>query len=37
MDEQDFQNKIKARDRRNNIIVITLSVVLVALGILYFM
>ncbi|HDR50540.1 MAG TPA: hypothetical protein ENN90_02815 [Mariniphaga anaerophila] len=36
MNEQDLQKKIKARDRRNNIIVAVLSVILVALGVLYF-
>ncbi|RIH63317.1 hypothetical protein D1164_20230 [Mariniphaga sediminis] len=37
MNELDVQNKLKARDKRNNIIVIALSVILVALAVLYFM
>jgi chromosome segregation ATPase len=37
MNEQEEQKKIKAKERRNNIIVIALSVILVAVGVLYFM
>ena len=37
MNEQDIQKKIKAKERRNNIIVIALAVILVALGVLYFL
>lgn len=37
MNEQDFQKKIKAKDRRNNIIVISLAVILVAVGVLYYL
>ncbi len=37
MNEQELQKKIKAKDLRNNIIVAVLSVILVALGVLYFM
>jgi FtsZ-binding cell division protein ZapB len=36
MNEQDLQKKIKAKDLRNNIIVAVLSVILVTLGVLYF-
>ena len=37
MDELEFQKKIKAKERRNNIIVIALAVILVAVGVLYFL
>jgi len=37
MNEQDLQKKIKAKDRRNNIVVIALSVILLALGVMYFL
>lgn len=37
MNELEIQEKTKARERRNNIIVIILSVILVGVGILYFM
>ncbi len=37
MSELDAQQKQKAKDRRNNIIVIILSVILVALAVLYFL
>ena len=37
MSELDIQKKQKAKDRRNNIIVIALSVVLVALAVLFFL
>jgi len=36
MNETEVQNKIKAREKRNNIIVIALSVVLVSVAVLYF-
>lgn len=37
MNEQEIQKKIKARERRNNIIVIILSVILVGVGVLFFL
>lgn len=37
MNEQEIQQKLKNRERRNNIIVIVLAVILVAVGILYFL
>ena len=37
MNEQEIQKKIKAKERRNNIIVIILSVILIAVGVLFFM
>ena len=36
MSELEIQNKQKAKDRRNNIIVIALSVILVTVVVLYF-
>jgi FtsZ-binding cell division protein ZapB len=37
MNQPDIQNNFKAKERRNNIIVIVLSVILVVLAVLYFM
>lgn len=37
MNEQEIQKKTKVKERRNNIIVIILSVILVGVGVLYFM
>ncbi|MDD2380608.1 MAG: hypothetical protein WCY58_10890 [Mariniphaga sp.] len=37
MEEQDIHKKIKIKERRNNIIVIILSIILVGLGVLYYM
>lgn len=37
MNEQELQNKMRAKERRNNIIVIALAAILAAVGILYFL
>jgi FtsZ-binding cell division protein ZapB len=37
MNQPDIQNNYKAKERRNNIIVIALSVILVVLGVMYFL